>query len=234
MKIGVKTWDNPEFLKHFENKVDFFEVQAIRKNDYSFLKNFSLPIVIHAEHQNFGVNIANKDKWYESFEAVNFAKKIADFCDSKKIIVHPSSHLEGDFIEHSIDFLKKNFDDRILIENLPAYVGNSPEDIREIMNKSGVGFCFDVNHSLGYPKKSKKEDIKKIREFLRLGPRHFHIGGQRILRNKILTHLSLKNFDFDWKEILKLYPCNAWITLEVTTDVKDVEGDIEYIRDIIN
>ena len=62
MKIGVKTFNNPKFLEHFEKDVDFFEVQAIQKNNYSFLKKFSLPIVVHAEHQNFGINISDKSK----------------------------------------------------------------------------------------------------------------------------------------------------------------------------
>ena len=37
MNFGVKTFDDGNFLKSFENDVSFFEVSAILGNDYSFL-----------------------------------------------------------------------------------------------------------------------------------------------------------------------------------------------------
>ena len=89
MKIGVKTFDDTNVLKHFEDKADFFEIMAIRGKDYSFLKKFSLPLVIHKEHQNFGINIADKTKQKINLESVNHAIKIADMVNSKKLILHP-------------------------------------------------------------------------------------------------------------------------------------------------
>ncbi len=62
MKIGVKTYDNPLFLKEFVDKVDFFEVMAIEGKDYSFLKSFNKPVVVHAQHDSFGINNADKSK----------------------------------------------------------------------------------------------------------------------------------------------------------------------------
>ena len=73
MKIGVKTFDSEKFLKHLENKVDFFEIMAVQKNDYSFLKNFSLPMVIHAEHHDFGVNPADISRQEQNLKSINFS-----------------------------------------------------------------------------------------------------------------------------------------------------------------
>ena len=87
MKIGVKTFGDSDFLKHFENKADFFEIMAIKGNDYSFLKKFSLPCVIHIEHQKFGINIADKTKQKINLESINYAVKIADMVNSKKLIL---------------------------------------------------------------------------------------------------------------------------------------------------
>ena len=75
MKFGVKTWDSEDFLNYFFSEADFFEVQAIRGRDYSFLKKFAgkIPIVIHAEHQSFGVNAADSSLNSENLESINFA-----------------------------------------------------------------------------------------------------------------------------------------------------------------
>ncbi len=237
MKIGVKTFDNPEFLKHYENDVDFFEVQAIQKNNYSFLKNFSLPIVIHAEHQDFGINISDKSKEDKNLKAINFARKVADSVNSKKIIVHLGANKElgkDCCIKNAIDFLRKINDKRILVENLIKGVGCSPEEIKEIIEKTGVGFCFDVNHAIGYARLNKLDENKIIRKFLKLNPKHFHIGGQKFVSGKQLSHLSLKDFDYDWKGILFLYPKNAEITLETTIDIKEVEKDVKLAKKIIS
>ncbi|MDP1759954.1 MAG: hypothetical protein Q8L01_00585 [Candidatus Woesebacteria bacterium] len=63
MKIGIKTFDNPFFLESLKEKADFIEIMAIEGNNYDFLKKFSLPIVIHAQHENFGINNADKTKY---------------------------------------------------------------------------------------------------------------------------------------------------------------------------
>ncbi|MBR9705338.1 hypothetical protein GOV12_08040 [Candidatus Pacearchaeota archaeon] len=89
MKIGVKTYNNKEFLKHFENQVDFFEIMAIRTNNYDFVTELNKPIVIHAEHRLFGVNFADSKLIKANLDSINFAKKIADLSNSNKIIVHP-------------------------------------------------------------------------------------------------------------------------------------------------
>ena len=140
MKIGVKTYNNPEFLKELENKVDFFEVMAIRNNNYDFIKEFSLPIIIHAEHQSFEINNADKNKIDLNQESINFAIKIANSCNAKKIIIHPgTTNNNTSSKEQAINFLKNFNDTRILIENLISSnnsLGYSPNEIEEFMIKT--------------------------------------------------------------------------------------------------
>lgn len=242
MKIGVKTFDDKNFLKHFENDVDFFEIMAIQKNNYSFLKNFSLPIVIHAEHQYFGVNPADISKKEENLRSINFARRIADLVNAKNIIVHPGSIEKGNSncsIKNSINFFKEINDDRILIENLPGKIDSegkrlcqTPHQIRKFMNKTKTGFCFDINHVLqSFKKFNQKYDF--IKRYIKLNPAHYHIGGQKFI-NENKEHLCLADSDLNLKEILKFYPQDAEITLETETDIKKVEGDIEIIKNVLN
>lgn len=232
MKFGVKTYSDYEFLRHFEKKIDFFEVQAIQGKDYSFLKNFSLPIVIHAEHQAWGVDISSPEQRKINFKAIDFARKIADSISAKKIIIHAGGDI-GNSIEESINFLNALNDDRIIVENVVrAWVGASFSDIKKILDKTGKGFCFDVNHAILYCWENNLDIFSLIKKFLELNPKHFHIGGQRKGVNGEIGHLLLKEFDYNWEDILKLYPKDAEITLETAPNIKDTEEDIKLIKKI--
>jgi deoxyribonuclease-4 len=238
MNIGVKTFDDSNFLKHFENKADFFEIMASQKVNHSFLKSFSLPIVIHAEHSAFGVNIADNTKDKLNLKSVNYAIKLADMTNSKKIILHPGIIENKDCsLINAVNFLNKIDDERILIENLPfkdnekKSLCSTPEEIKEFLKRTNRGFCFDANHSIQSSILNKKDYFLEIKKFLKLNPNHFHISGQS-LQGNLNDHLSFMHSDLDFKEILKEYPRNADITLETETDIKKVDFDLEFIKKI--
>jgi len=242
MKIGVKTFDDPKFLKHFEKQVDFFEIMAIQKNNYSFLKNFSLPMVIHAEHQSYGTNITDSTKREHNLKSINFARKIADSVNAKKIIVHAGVLEKGNkncSIKNAVNLIKEIDDDRILLENLPrdeiflivgTSVGFNPQTMKSLLKSTKVGFCFDVNHAL-WMRKKMKINYSFIKDYIKLNPSHYHIGGQRLETKNI--HHSLEDSDINLKEILKYYPKNAHITLETIPEIKKTDKDLEIIRNVL-
>lgn len=238
MKIGVKTFDDENFLRHFENKVDFFEIMAVQKNNYSFLRNFSLPMVIHAEHQNFGINPADISKKEQNLKSMNFAIKIANLSNSKKIIVHSGFIEKGNkncSLKNATDFFNGINDDRILIENLPAKISEThlcqtAYQTRKFIKKTGTGFCFDINHAIGAMKKFNGK-YNFIKKYIKLNPKHYHLGGYDLKEGK--DHLCLADSGLNLKEILKFYPENAEITLETEVNIRKTEEDIEIIRNVL-
>lgn len=238
MKIGVKIFDSEEFqfLNHFKDKVDFIEVMAIQKNDYSFLKKFSLPMVIHAEHQKFGINPADILEKEQNLKSINFAIKIANITNSEKIIVHPGEIKNKNCsLKNAINFFKEINDDRIIIENLPpkrdmTRLCQTPREIETFMNKTKAGFCFDINHAISHLKKFNG-DYNFLKDYIQLNPKHYHLGGQKI--NPPEEHLCFENSDINLKEILKYFPENVEITLETQTDTPKVENDIEIIKSVL-
>lgn len=242
MKIGVKTFDDKNFLEPFKDKVDFFEIMAIEKNNYDFLKEFNLPVVIHSQHRSFGVNVADKTIVQRNLDSINFAIKIANQTNAKKIILHPGE-LDGknSSIEQSIEFIKDIKDKRFIIENIPlegSYrFGAKPEEIRDILRKTKKGFCFDINHALATAVSLNQDYIKNIKEFIKLKPAHYHLGGQ-IIKNRSLPqnkreHLELAKSDFDLREIIKLLPKDAEITLETTIDINKTLDDVRIMKEIM-
>lgn len=241
MKIGIKTYDDGDFLNHFSDVADFFEVMAIRGEDYSFLRKFSKPIVIHAEHHTFGTNYANKSKQKENLESINYAKKIADTVNSEKIIVHPGIIEYNNPIsslENAVSFVKDLNDERILVENLPKKENSLieslchlPEQIKEFMEKTCTKFCFDINHVVDTSYLNGSDYLELAKRFLELKPSHYHIGGHNFKNGE--SHISLIDSHLDLKEILSYFSKDAMITLETEVDEKKVEEDIKIIRSFI-
>lgn len=236
MKFGVKTYDDEKFLDYFFSKADFFEVQAIRGKDYSFLKKFAgkIPIVIHAEHFNFGVNAADSSLEKINRESIDFAIKVADLAKAKKIVLHPGSISNKNCSkENAIKFLKSIKDKRIVLENLPMLksyspLGSTSEEIEELKEKTGFGFCFDLNHAIQSAVFYKKDFKKFLVDFEKLKPEHYHLCGQTLNPDK--THISLNESDFDLINYLKLINKNAEVTLEVRIDKESVEEDLRFVK----
>ena len=234
MKIGVKTYGEVSFLKKFESNVDFFEIMAVQKNNYSFLKELKKPIIIHAQHQAFNVNNADKSKEKINKDSINFAVKIADMAGAEKIILHPGIISDENCSEeNSINFIKNLKDNRIIIENLPGKdsLCKTPEETKEFLKKTKKGLCLDINHAIEIAVSMNEDYIEIIKEFIKLKPIHYHIGGQKITANQ--THLCLKESDIELEKIMKMIPKNAEITLETEVDVKKTEEDIKIIKKLI-
>ncbi len=238
MKIGVKTFGDEKFLKHFEDKADFFEIMAVQKNDYSFLKKFSLPMVIHAEHQDFGINPADMPKKEQNLKSINFAIKVAEMVNSRKIIVHPGFIEKGDpdcSKENAINLIREINNDRILIENMNSErniirMCSTPKEIKTFIKNTKSGFCFDINHAIKNIKRFDG-DYNFLKKYLKLNPNHYHLGGQSLISGK--NHLCFRDSNLDLKEIFRHFPKNAEITLETETDIGKIEEDLNIIRRVI-
>ncbi|MDD5193033.1 MAG: hypothetical protein PHF67_00435 [Candidatus Nanoarchaeia archaeon] len=237
MKLGVKTYDDGNFLKAFENSADFFEVQAVQKNNYDFLKKVSRPIVIHAEHFSLGANPADKTLFEKNLKSANFAIELANQTNAKKIILHPGNLINKDCSEEqAVHFFKFLNDKRIIIENLSGNKGLCliPKETKEFLKSINKNLCFDVSHCIASSNILGIDYKKTLKEYLRLNPIHFHISGQDV-NLKFDNHFSFfdKNSNISIKEILSLFPKDAEITLEVTTDIEKTKKDLEFIREII-
>jgi uncharacterized protein (UPF0276 family) len=239
MKFGVKTYHSEKFLDSFENKSDFFEVQAIQGQDYSFLKKYKLPIVIHCEHQGFGVNIADSSKKDFNLKAINFAKRIAENISATKIIIHPGD-LENENCskENAIRFLNENCDKRFCIENLPfiSFKDNmkrlcaSPQETREFLTRTNLGFCFDINHAIEYALSKKLDYWHILKKFEELKPTHYHLGGEDMDKGE--SHLSFCDSNLNLKKVFEILNKNAEITLEISIDDNKTQKDLILIQNI--
>jgi uncharacterized protein (UPF0276 family) len=236
MKIGVKNYGDLDYFRALDSRADFFEIMAIPGKDYSYLEEFDKPITIHAQHEGFGINIADKTKKEKNLASINFAISLADRFDSKFIILHPGKISDENCSEEeAISFLNSIKDKRVIIENVTFVknkVSTTSESVARIMNATGRGLCFDINHAIITSLELNKDPYKYLKEFVKLKPAYYHIGGQNLGDLKNGTHLSFKdkksNIDID--KVMKIIPKDAQIALEVSMDIEDTKYDLDLMR----
>lgn len=232
MKLGVKTYDDTEFIEYFKDKVDFIEIMSFaNKKDLIDKK-----IVIHSKHSKFGINPADKEKEKENLEEIQKSLEIADFSNSTKIIVHPGLFENNSCSkEQAVKIIKEMKDKRIILENMPKMNKNlnlcsTPEETKEFMEKTDKEFCFDLNHAISAAFENNLDPYLYLEDFIKLKPVHIHFGGQTLPDNT--THIALTESNIDLRKVLALLPEESEISLEVTQDIKKTVEDIELFRKI--
>lgn len=241
INAGVKIFSikDKAFLDRVAENADFIETMAIRGENYDFLESYNKRIVIHAEHQGFGVNPADPDKHEQNLASISFALKLADRLDAKKIICHAGSIVnEGCNEEASISFFKEIKDKRILLENLrllgspkkPAIqICFTPEEMMKFQKVANKGFCLDFTHAiLSAVILGKKDCNEFINAFLKMNPRHFHFSDIKFI--KLKDHLNFGDGDLDIEFYKKILPDNSDVTLETTLDADKVLNDLKIMK----
>ncbi|MFH0831651.1 MAG: TIM barrel protein [archaeon] len=241
MNLGAKIFGikDKKFLDEVAGSIDFIEVMAIRSQNYDFLKDYEKKIVIHAEHQLFGINPADSAKYSKNLKSIEFAMNLADSLNAKKIVCHPGAISNSSCSEEiAINFFRKIDDRRILVENLPPlnYQGRAinslcsvPEKTENFLKKTGKNLCLDISHAILSALARNKTDYNEfIKPYLELNPAHFHFSD--ILLEKKRDHLHLGEGNLDIGYYRKILPKNADITLETRNKASKLLDDIGMLK----
>lgn len=237
MKVGIKAYRYVRGIENLVKSADFIEVMALRNNNYSFFKQLHLPIVIHAQHEFFGINNADFLLMDKNLDALNYARSVADYLDSEKIVVHPGViRNDGCSFNNSIKILRAFGDSRVIVENMPKrdYLCSTYVDTRDFLKSFKGGLCFDISHAIETTFSGACQGnfsyLGVLKDYLRLRPEHYHLGGQKINGS---SHLAFEDSEVNLKEIFSILPIDAQITLETSNDLKKTFEDIKIIREII-
>ena len=253
-KLGLKLWSiNKNYIKEairlYDNNVyDYIELFIVPNTDKSYLhiwRKLEIPFIIHAPHYAFGLNLAQKENSKNNIKLAKEAIEFSNKLNSSTIIFHPGT--EGNIIE-TIRQIKLINDPRIIIENKPYYAlpkfgngklicnGYSPNDIKKIMNESGVGFCFDIGHATCAANAQKIDRLEYIKEFLKLNPKMYHISDGNF-HGIYDEHKHLGYGTFPLKKLLRIIPQNSMISIETEKssqeNLNDFEEDIRNISQFV-
>jgi hypothetical protein len=257
IQVGVKIMPHTEiaYIKKIQEYADFFEIYAGPTVDLrdERLSALNIPVsVVHSAYLDDGVNFANPKRSQINRVLLQKAQKIADHFRSTKIVFHPEQ-VEDKFCSNKslIKFLNKNYDERLLMENMPdatdglLHLGRNYEEIIEIVSETGVKTCLDFTHAAEFVARhmsdrngfSPNNFIKKL---LALKPPHFHLADTNLdlvfNKNYSEVHLNLwegnmGNIDFIKACFLKIP--GAAVTLETPQqDLQKQIKEINYLKSI--
>lgn len=247
-KLGLKLWSiNENYVREairlYEQGIyDFIELFAVPGtfSDYINLwKNLKAPFIIHAPHYQQGLNLAKAECFEQNMKFAEETRKYADELNAEYIIYHPG--IAG-ITEETVRQLNIINDSRILVENKPYFTvhndgvvcnGNSPEEIKFIIDNAGIGFCLDIGHCFASANAQGVKQYDFLNQFLDLKPALFHLTDNDF-SSVTDKHLNFGQGNLDIEKILNLLSENAKITLETIKNSKenldDFVKDIEYIR----
>jgi sugar phosphate isomerase/epimerase len=161
MNLGLKlgspdlSYENAIHSLWQKKAFQYIEILAVPnsyKSTIDFWKQFEIPFIIHAPHFAHGMNPSIKEKEVENREKIKETIEFANALNAEYMIFHPGAL--GDLNE-TIRQYSPFTDSRFLIENKPFIaldnslcLGAKPEEIKLLMEKLGIGFCFDFGHAV--------------------------------------------------------------------------------------
>lgn len=244
-KIGLKLFPNRElFFRMIKNypHIDFIEIMGIVGEEYNWLKSWKKEIVIHLEHEEFGINFANKKKKNINLCAAHWSQKLADKFNSKKIIVHPGYIEDAECsLQETIQQLKALKEDkknRFILENL-IYIcekrymfAYDREQLAYLCKKLNTGICLDLSHAIISAKELKINPAIYLKKLKNLPIKHIHLSDGRMEFPDDL-HLHLGDGNFPLKKYMQFIPKNVDITLETGKDVRKTKRDVLFVKQTI-
>lgn len=243
-KLGLKLWSiNDNYVEKakrlYDNgNYDYIELFSVPDsfNDYIYLwKSLNIPFLIHAPHFMHGVNFAKEECFEQNIKRAREAQNFADELNAEYIIFHPG--IAGK-TEETVRQLNIISDSRSLIENKPYFTvlgdgyicnGNSPEEIKYIIDNAKVGFCLDIGHCFCSANAKNIKPYDYLKEFLELNPKMFHLTDNDFL-SSIDKHWHFGEGNFDVKKILKHLTLKSKITLETRKNSKENLDD--FVEDV--
>ncbi|MDQ7822513.1 MAG: TIM barrel protein [Candidatus Eremiobacteraeota bacterium] len=230
------------FAADYFSYIELFVVPGSFGKCITLWRNIKAPFVIHAPHYMSGLNLSQYSDRQSNFAMIREVMEFADMLKADEIIFHPG--VGGD-IQETIAQLKDINDQRILIENKPyrAIVdeltcnGNSPEDIKLVMDNTGCAFCLDIGHAIYSANFRKVDPWEYFNKFLELRPVMYHLTDGDF-QGVTDQHKHFGEGDFPIERILKTIPQDSRITIETKREseisLDDTMEDVEYLMRICN
>lgn len=253
MKTGLKLWStntgdyyNEAQRLYAKGYFDYIELYVVPDSLDTLEKwhQLKIPFNLHAPHFMSGFNLADHAMALANKITYQQVRMFADRLDAKYIVFHAG--MDGN-LDETIRQLSAFNESRAVIENTPLRAlpnhlggmfcrGSSPEEIRQIMQKTGCGFCLDFGHAICAANSNQRDGYAYIADFCKLHPTCFHLSDTTDITSEYDMHLHLGHGVLDIRSILKQVRPLDWLTIETDKcdekSLMDFEGDVEWLRNL--
>lgn len=256
-KFGVKLFSD-DFIKREELVKD--AIRLVKDGTFDFLELMALPdsfadtkdkvarlvkgqmqVVIHAPHSSQGMNTGDRGAYQNNRRLLDSAQRFADLLDSEIIILHAGNSPQEKYLDETIRQFKLIADERIAVENLPAYCpiykttfhGTSPQEIARIKAETGCKFCYDFCHGICASNSFARDKWQDIQDYANLNPDMYHLCDSD-WNGTDDNHGHYGEGDYDLAKLLSFTCDDAIITMETgrnaPDDMSPWVNDVKYLR----
>lgn len=248
-RYGIKLWTKNEesFLKCIqlldEKTFDYLELYIVPDNfnSDSLLQFSNHEVILHAPSFNHNFNLIDKNEVFQ--KSLKSIKEVSEVVNSSLIIVHPGVQTI-DLRQKLFDIVIANLKEiqelglEIILENVPALaldsstkmVASKYEDFKYVTNAAKTLVCIDVTHTICSANAYNIDPLIYLKKFIELDPFMIHFCNGN-LESLVDLHLDIDKGNFPLKEILRMIPRNASISLETPkTDFKGLTNDVRNLE----
>ena len=203
----------------------------------------NIRLIIHAPHENYGVDIGKKDNVEFTIRMIKKSLKWLEKLNAHNLIIHCGT-ADLDTARRNLSLFKE-YKEVIFLENMPAVgingeycLGYDVESLRKL-NLFDFGLCLDFGHAIKASLSLGRDYKEVISEFIKLKPKMFHISNGKFDK-EIDEHLNIDDGEYDFEFIKNMINKSnqKYITLE-TPRIKSnsLEEDIKnlhILRNLLN
>ena len=240
MKVGMKIYSSePERIESISSYADYIEILVVPGVPLSPFLDFDFPYRIHAAHEGFGVNPADKSSYEANMSAIREAIAAAEHLSSPTVVIHPGNGPKEEALRQLTEVAAIETDRKLLLENLPKKLDgehelmNFPEEAPEFLDL-GFGLCLDIGHAAGAAAAEDRDYKNVLNAFMELNPHYFHVSNG-VTESTYDLHMPLMEGDLDigfFKRLI-LTKRDAWVTLEVPNDPERNEREFHYFKEVL-
>ena len=246
MQVGIKLWSsNPVKYVRDSDFADFIEV--LPRSEKSLEKFARRPhnYTVHVPHEGFGfcplLDMKKSKKLLE--RTIKAAKKLK----TETLIMHTGYMRKAideksmkDVIKSAAKLARSANYGRILIENgVPKgtiyvdkgryYACYSHEQMKEVLELSGAGFCLDLEHAAITAHQLGLNYRKHVADLMRLKPEYFHLSGLRLASGG--HHISIFDSDIDLSYVKSLLKkAGKPVCLETPIGIAQRKKEVEFLK----
>lgn len=241
IKFGLKLWSSDSSLiDEAASLIDrgiFDYIELIINPSYFDIipfMEFDAPYIIHAPHENYGVDIGDKVKKDFTLRMIKQSLECADKLKADYVVLHAGTGS----ISHAKEVLHEVEDQRIIIENMPVIgiyggkcLGYDAHSLLALKEDQNVGLCLDFGHAVKAAISLSRDFKNIVSEFLELEPKLFHLSDGD-LRTEIDDHLNIGEGSYDLGYFKKCVEQNKFkfITLETPKSHTSLEDYVKNLK----
>lgn len=249
IKIGLKLWNVnvndylPLSLSLFRQGVfDYIELYVV-PGHLDLIEEWAstgIPFDVHAPHSAHGMNLASADCYNCNCKLLDEVRAYADGLRARYVVFHGGT--DGTVAEVARQ-LACFGDVRTLIENKPhkplpfvrahAYVGSRPEEMQQVMNIAGCGFCLDIGHAVCSANSYKIDPYDFIHEFAHLRPNKIHLSDiYESTEDDVHLNFGLGDLRFDrvWDVVCAVGDVTIETNKQSRQSLDDFVKDVVFLR----